>query len=241
LLIFEIHLQVTLNSIAVAAQIWPRICLHQILFEGSIAQGSIESGEIEPSHAVAKSWSFAALTAGGCMHALFSRLRVGGAPQAWVSDPETAADLLQQADEALEAAQMRIARLTEALQGLVDLSDATRPRNMAEVRRRLVYAQRLLSAPDETAPLGCLDVAPTTSAPMPLPVSVRPSAPPPAAAPPASGEPTALGELTALSERAAPPPFLLRVAEPDSRDTEEEDLERDLDNLKRILQASWAS
>jgi len=185
------------------------------------------------------------------VHALFNRLRIGGAPQAWVSDPETAADLLQQADEALEAAQIRIARLTEALQGLVDLSDATRPRNMAEVRRRLVYAQRLLSAPDEAAPFGCLDVASTTSAP--VPVSVRPSASltapdatparvtSPAVEPPAPSEPTALSELTALSERAAPPPFLLRVGEPDGRDTEEEDLERDLDNLKKILQASWAS
>jgi len=182
------------------------------------------------------------------MHALFNRLRVGGAPQAWVSDPETAADLLQQADEALEAAQIRIVQLTEALQGLVDLSDAARPRNMAEVRRRLVYAQRLLSAPDEAAPFGCLDVAPTTSAPVALPVSVRPSAlpPPPAAAPPAAAppafnEPTALSALTALSERAAPPPFLMRVGQSESRDTEEEDLERDLDNLKKILQASWAS
>ena len=187
------------------------------------------------------------------MHALFNRLRIGGAPQAWVSDPETAADLLQQADEALEAAQIRIARLTEALQGLVDLSDATRPRNMAEVRRRLVYAQRLLSAPDEAAPFGCLDVASTTSAPVPVSVrpsaSLTPSAPDatparvtsPAVEPPAPSEPTALSELTALSERAAPPPFLLRVGEPDSGDTEEEDLERDLDNLKKILQASWAS
>ena len=187
------------------------------------------------------------------MHALFNRLRIGGAPQAWVSDPETAADLLQQADEALEAAQIRIARLTEALQGLVDLSDATRPRNMAEVRRRLVYAQRLLSAPDEAAPFGCLDVASTTSAPVPVSVrpsaSLTPSAPDatparvtsPAVEPPAPSEPTALSELTALSERAAPPPFLLRVGEPDGRDTEEEDLERDLDNLKKILQASWAS
>jgi len=225
------------------------------LFAGSIAPGSIESGEIEPSHAAAKGWNFAALMAGGCMHALFNRLRVGGAPRAWVSDPETAADLLQQADEALEAAQIRIAQLTEALQGLVDLSDATRPRNMAEVRRRLVYAQRLLSASDEAAPFGCLDVAPTTPAPMALPMSVRPSAsptprapdapparvPPPAAEPPASSEPTALSELTALSERAAPPPFLFRVGESYSRDTEEEDLERDLDNLKKILQASWAT
>jgi hypothetical protein len=86
-------------------------------------------------------------------------------------------------------------------------------------------------------------------------MSVRPSAsptprapdaplarvPPAAAEPPASSEPTTLSELTALSERAAPPPFLVRVGESDSRDTEEEDLERDLDNLKKILQASWAT
>jgi len=159
------------------------------------------------------------------MHALFNRLRVGGAPQAWVSDPETAADLLQQADEALEAAQIRIAHLTEALQGLVDLSDATRPRNMAEVRRRLVYAQRLLSAAEEAAPLGGLEAASSTSAPVPLPLL-------PASAPPAPVAP--------LSEPPARPPFLLRVGQPDERENEEEDLERDLDNLRKILEASWA-
>ena len=183
------------------------------------------------------------------MHALFNRLRVGGARQAWVSDPETTADLLQQADEALEAAQIRIAQLTEALQGLVDLSDATRPRNMAEVRRRLVYAQRLLSAADEAAPFGCLNVAPAPSAPSVLPVaqtpaSAAPSAldgPPARAAPPLPVEPPAFNPPMALCEPAAPPPFLFRVGEPDSRDAEEEDLERDLDNLKKILQASWAS
>jgi hypothetical protein len=169
------------------------------------------------------------------MHALFNRLRVGGTPQAWVSDPETAADLLQQADEALEAAQIRIAQLTEALQGLVDLSDATRPRNMAEVRRRLVYAQRLLSTTDEAAPLGNLDAAPLTSAPLPPSASVTaPAAPEPASvAPPAPVVP--------LSAPPVTPPFLLRVGEPDGRESEEEDLERDLDNLRKILEASWAN
>jgi len=172
------------------------------------------------------------------MHALFNRLRVGGAPQAWVSDPETAADLLQQADEALEAAQIRIAHLTEALQGLVDLSDATRPRNMAEVRRRLVYAQRLLSAAEEAAPLGGLEAASSTSAPVPLPL-LPASAPPPA--PPATGVSAAPpAPVAPLSEPPARPPFLLRVGQPDERENEEEDLERDLDNLRKILEASWA-
>jgi hypothetical protein len=166
------------------------------------------------------------------MHALFNRLRVGGAPQAWVSDPETAADLLQQADEALEAAQIRIAQLTEALQGLVDLGDATRPRNMAEVRRRLVYAQRLLASADEGAPLGSQDAAPSTSALASAtpPASVKSSAPAAPSAP-----------VVLLSEPSAPPPFLLRVGPPDGPETEEEDLERDLDNLRKILAASWAS
>jgi hypothetical protein len=195
------------------------------------------------------------------MHALFNRLRVGGAPQAWVSDPETAADLLQQADEALEAAQIRIAQLTEALQGLVDLSDAMRPRNMAEVRRRLVYAQRLLSGADDVAPFGWLDAVPSTSAPATPPARVEspatvarpaPVAPPAAVAPPApmaSAAPIApatpivpatLSKPATLSAPAAPPPFFLRVDQPDGRDTEEEDLERDLDNLKKILEASWS-
>jgi hypothetical protein len=172
------------------------------------------------------------------MPALFNRLRVGGAPQAWVSDPETAADLLQQADEALEAAQIRIAQLTEALQGLVDLSDATQPRNMAEVRRRLVYAQRLLSTAEEAAPSGDLAAASpsSTSAPLPVPASVTPPAPPD---PPARVAPPA--PVVPPSDPPAPPPFLLRVGLPDDRDTEEEDLERDLDNLRKILEASWAS
>jgi hypothetical protein len=166
------------------------------------------------------------------MHALFNRLRVGGTPQAWVSDPETAADLLQQADEALEAAQIRIAQLTEALQGLVDLSDATRPRNMAEVRRRLVYAQRLLASPEEAAPPVSLDAAPRTSAP----ASVTPSAAP---APSAGVPPSA--PVVPLSAPSAPPPFLLRVGQPDEPETEDEDLERDLNNLRKILEASWSS
>jgi hypothetical protein len=172
------------------------------------------------------------------MHALFNRLRVGGAPQAWVSDPETAADLLQQADEALEAAQIRIAQLTEALQGLVDLSDATRPRNMAEVRRRLVYAQRLLSTAEEATPPDDQDAASasSTSAPLPVPASETPPAPP---TPPARVAPPA--PVVPLSDPSAPPPFLLRVGSPDERETEEEDLERDLDNLRKILEASWAS
>lgn len=166
------------------------------------------------------------------MHALFNRLRVGGTPRGLGCDPEAAAELLQQADEALEAAQMRIAQLTEALQNLVDLSDATRPRNMAEVRRRLVHAQRLLSTVDDVAPRG-IAVAPSTAVAPPAPVAasdpIGPSAP---AAPP-----------------APPPCFLradepdgLRADEPDGREADEEqDLERDLDNLKKILQASWAS
>jgi hypothetical protein len=167
------------------------------------------------------------------MHALFNRLRVGGAPQAWVSDPETAADLLQQADEALEAAQIRIAQLTEALQGLVDLSDATRPRNMAEVRRRLVYAQRLLASAEEAAPLVSLDTGSSTSAP----ASVTPSAD---AAPSAGVAPPA--PVVPLSTPSAPPPFLLRVGQPAEPEAEEEeDLERDLDNLRKILEASWSS
>ncbi|HXW30905.1 MAG TPA: hypothetical protein VEK55_16205 [Xanthobacteraceae bacterium] len=166
------------------------------------------------------------------MHALFNRLRVGGAPQAWVSDPETAADLLQQADEALEAAQIRIAQLTEALQGLVDLSDAARPRNMAEVRRRLVYAQRLLANAEDAAPTGTLDAAPST----PAPASVTPPVPQAPAASVATAP-----VVVPLSEPSARPPFLLRVGEPDGSEAEEEDLERDLDNLRKILEASWSS
>jgi len=162
------------------------------------------------------------------MHALFNRLRVGGAVRGCGSDPEAAAELLQQADEALEAAQMRIAQLTEALQDLVDLSDATRPRNMAEVRRRLVYAQRLLATADDVAPPG-IEVAPSAA--------VAPRVAPPA--------PAAASDSMGPSPSAAPPaapPLFLRADEPHGREAEEgEDLERDLDNLKKILQASWAS
>jgi hypothetical protein len=63
----------------------------------------------------------------------------------------------------LEAAQSRIEELTEALQGLVDLSDSSKSRDIAEVKRLLADARRILSDPrfapkateeDETAQQG---------------------------------------------------------------------------------------
>jgi hypothetical protein len=151
------------------------------------------------------------------MQALFNRLRAGSAPQTLVSDPEAAADLLHQADEALEAAQIRIMQLTEALQGLVELSDATRPRNVAEVRRRLVYAQRLLATGDE------IEVAAAESEDE-TERSTCDAASPDAAA-----------------SKPAPTSFFISPDQLDAGQVDLDSLERDLDNLKKILKASWAT
>jgi hypothetical protein len=54
------------------------------------------------------------------MHGLFDRLRIGRE---------------QTKPDPLESARARIGELTEALQGLVDLSDSSRVRDFAEVKR----------------------------------------------------------------------------------------------------------
>jgi hypothetical protein len=51
----------------------------------------------------------------------------------------------QSRPDPLEAAQARIEELTEALQGLVELSDSSRSRDFAEVKRLLVHARRILA------------------------------------------------------------------------------------------------
>jgi len=64
------------------------------------------------------------------MHGLLDRLRIGREQPR--SDP-------------LEAAQARIGELTEVLQGLVNLSDSSRSRDFAEVKRLLAHARKVLS------------------------------------------------------------------------------------------------
>ncbi len=66
------------------------------------------------------------------MHGLLDRLRIGREQPR--SDP-------------LEAAQARIGELTEVLQGLVNLSDSSRSRDFAEVKRLLARARKILSDP----------------------------------------------------------------------------------------------
>ena len=65
------------------------------------------------------------------MHGLFDRLRIGKS---------------QVGPDPLDAAQARIGELTEALQGLVDLSDSSRSRGIAEVKRLLADARRVLAS-----------------------------------------------------------------------------------------------
>ncbi len=65
------------------------------------------------------------------MHGLFDRLR-RGREQPGPFDP-------------LEAAQARIGELTQALQGLVNLSDSSKSRDFAEVKRLLAHARKVLS------------------------------------------------------------------------------------------------
>ncbi len=66
------------------------------------------------------------------MHGLLDRLHIRRAPLR--PDP-------------LHAAQARIEELTEALQELVDLSDSSRSRDFAEVKRLLSHAHKVLSDP----------------------------------------------------------------------------------------------
>ena len=81
------------------------------------------------------------------MNALLNKLhRLGfGAEPAIETDNDDTAALLQKAAAAVEAAQARIEELTHALQGLVDLSDSSRPRDYMEAHRRLVQARRVLA------------------------------------------------------------------------------------------------
>jgi plasmid stabilization system protein ParE len=70
------------------------------------------------------------------MHGLLDRLRIGRQ---------------QPGPDPLEAAQARIGELTEALRGLIDLSDSGRSRDFAEVKRLLAHARRLLADPSHVA------------------------------------------------------------------------------------------
>jgi hypothetical protein len=72
------------------------------------------------------------------MHGLFDKLHMGRSNARL--DP-------------LEAAEARIGELTEALQGLVDLSDSSRSRDFAEVKRLLAHARRVLSDPSHRHPI----------------------------------------------------------------------------------------
>ncbi len=64
------------------------------------------------------------------MHGLFDKLRMRR---------------YQVGPDPLEAAQARIDELTEALQGLVDLSDSSRSTGIAEVKRLLAHARTVLA------------------------------------------------------------------------------------------------
>jgi hypothetical protein len=74
------------------------------------------------------------------MHGLLDRLRIGRERPR--PDP-------------LEAAQAQIEELKEALQGLVDLSDSSRSRGVAEVKRLLAHARRVLADPNHAAQMSC--------------------------------------------------------------------------------------
>ena len=58
--------------------------------------------------------------------------------------------VLHRAIETLQGAETRITRLTEVLQGLVDLSDSSRTRDLGEVQRLLARARKLLSVPTQS-------------------------------------------------------------------------------------------
>lgn len=58
---------------------------------------------------------------------------------------EAAQTRTEEVTEALQAAQARIEELTKALQGLLELSDSSRSRDFAEVKRLLFYARTVLA------------------------------------------------------------------------------------------------
>jgi hypothetical protein len=106
--------------------------------------------------------------------------------------------LLQEAADALDAAEHRVAELAETLRAVVEISNSQRAREFADVKRTLDKARALLVA------------APAASRPAP---AAAPSAPPPAAAPSA---PPAIAAPSAPPSTAAPsaPPPAAAAREP---------------------------
>jgi hypothetical protein len=86
------------------------------------------------------------------MNDLIDRLRVSAEP---------VGKLLLEAADALQAAQARIAELTETLRAVVDIGNSQRSREFADVKKTLTKARELLSA----GALGPHGPAPTAAMP----------------------------------------------------------------------------
>src|SRR5260370_37717203 len=77
------------------------------------------------------------------MNDLIERLRVSAEP---------VGKLLLEAADALQAAQARIAELTETLRAMVEIGNSQRSRELADVKKTLTKARALLSAGFVVAP-----------------------------------------------------------------------------------------
>ncbi len=92
------------------------------------------------------------------MSDLIERLRVG-AGQAKILNREPTAKLLLEAADGLEAAEARIASLTDALRELLVISDSTRPSDFTQIKQTLARARATLASPAPTLAPGTIDDA----------------------------------------------------------------------------------
>ena len=109
--------------------------------------------------------------------------------------------MLQEAADALDAAERRVAELTETLRAVVEMSNSDRSREFTDVKRTLDKARALLAT------------VPPASRPAP---AAAPSAPPPAQ-PPAAAPGAAPPAAAAAARQPAP------AAGPDSLGDQRED------------------
>ena len=99
------------------------------------------------------------------MNDLIDRLRVSAEP---------VGKLLLEAADALQAAQTRIAELTETLRAVIEVGNSQRSREFADVKKALLNARVLLAG-------GSLAAAPPAAPPRPAPLPSAPAAVAPAA------------------------------------------------------------
>jgi hypothetical protein len=97
------------------------------------------------------------------MNDLIDRLRVSAEP---------VGKLLLEAADALQAAQARIAELTETLRAMVEIGNSQRSREFADVKKTLTKARALLSAGSVVPPGPATPGMVVPAAPAPAPAEI---------------------------------------------------------------------